>query len=171
MLSYLGVTGAELGFLMNFGASSLQTDRLPNFLHDRKPLPWQSTTPSDILFPELTNHILQCLHTVQFTLGPGFLHQLYRRATRLELTHQAVNFVYLKQLPLRFETLHMTSVPARLFLIEKKLLLATIAVQSITSRHTEKLRWAMQTTNTPLCLIANFYANPVEVRFLRGSQG
>lgn len=54
VLSYAAVTNAELGFIMNFGVSSLQTERLPNFLDGRKPLEWQATIPKRNLQRYLT---------------------------------------------------------------------------------------------------------------------
>ncbi|MEZ4712751.1 MAG: GxxExxY protein [Caldilineaceae bacterium] len=82
VLSYMAVTNAELGFIMNFGASSLQTERLPNFLRDRPSVQWQPKTPENILYPELTNRVLESCHIVHHELGPGFLSQIYRRAVR-----------------------------------------------------------------------------------------
>lgn len=166
-LSYLAVTGAELGVLMNFGASSLQIERLPNYLHDRQAPAWQPKLSPDILFPELTNQVMKTLHLVRHELGTGFLHRVYRRATRIELGLQMINFVSLNDLPLRFETLTLARVPTYLFLIENKILLSTIAVPTITHRYTERLRWAMHETNTPLGLIANFYTSRLELRFIR----
>jgi GxxExxY protein len=169
VISYLGVTGAELGFLMNFGANALQTERLPNFLSERRPLPWQPLTRTDILFPELTNQILASLHTVHHTLGIGFLHQIYRRATRIELAQQGITVLYLKTLPLRFETEALGAIDTRFFLIENKLLLSTIAVKTITTKQTELLRWAMQVTQAPLGLIANFHSPALETQFIRAN--
>jgi len=170
VLAYMAVASAELGFIMNFGAAALQTERLPNFMQARKPLAWQAPMPDDILWPELTNRVIESLHIVQHELGPGFLSQVYRRAARIELTHQALHFVYLKELTLRFENHQIATVPTRLLLIEDKLLLATVAVTNITHQHTEKMRWAMQETNTPLGLIANFYPSRLDLRFLRTSR-
>lgn len=167
VLSYVGVTKAELGLILNFGGTSFQSERLPNYLQNRKPLEPNFALPEGLLYPELTGHILSILHTVHHELGPGFLHQVYRRATRKELELQRINFIYLKELPLRFEGVPLTSSPTRLYLIEQKLLLATIAVPTITAQHSERMRWAMQETQTELGLIANFYPSRLDLRFLR----
>lgn len=167
MLSYLAVTEAELGFVMNFGTSHLATERLPNFLNQRKSPPWFQDVPENILYPALTNRVLECVHAVHRTLGPGFLSQVYRRATRIELERNFIAFDYLKELPLIFESHPITTLPTRLFLVEDCILLATIAATAVTPKHTEKLRWAMQTTKTRLGLIANFYPSRPDIRFLR----
>lgn len=170
MISYLAVTGAELGFIMNFGTVSMQTERLPNFLNLRKPFAWKPTISTSNLFPEITNQVLHTLHIVHHELGPGFLHQVYRRASRAELSNQGVNFIYLKELPIRFENLNLGTIPTRLFWIENKILLATIAVIAISDQHCEKMRWAMKEMGVPLGLIANFYPSRLDYKFIRNGQ-
>ena len=66
--------------------------RLPNFVKDKSvSYSWQpQPTRSDLLYPNLVNEILSTLHHVYFELGPGFLHQVYRRATMVELQHFAI---------------------------------------------------------------------------------
>ena len=167
VLSYMAVTKAELGLIMNFGAASLQVERLPNFLANRQPQQNFVTPLPDGLYPELTRRLLDSLFTVQRSLGPGFLHQIYRRATRIELSHNQMNYAYLKELPLRFQGQTITQKETRLFWIEECILLATVALAQVTHVHTEKLRWALRETGCPLGLIANFYPSQLEVRFIR----
>lgn len=166
LLSYLAVTGAELGFLMNFGAASMQYERLPNFLSNRQRKP-ASSPPQGLLYPELTTPLLQALHRVYFTLGPGFLHQIYRRATRIELREAGLNFAYVKELPLAYAGQVIATKATRLFWVEEKLLVATVAFRQILPAHEDKLRWAMRTLDCPLGLIANFYPTQLGVHFLR----
>jgi len=167
VLSYLAVTNAQLGLIMNFGAASLQVERFPNFLANRQPQQNLVTPPIDGLYPELTRRLLDSLFTVQRSVGPGFLHQIYRRATRIELSHNQINHIYLKELPLRFQGQTITQKETRLFWIEERILLATVAMAQVTHLHTEKLRWAMRETGCQLGLIANFYPSQLEVRFIR----
>ena len=77
MLSYLAVTQAELGLIMNFGARSMQYDRLPNFLSSRQRTPVQRAPDERLIHFALTKQVLDALYTVHFVLGPGFLHQVY----------------------------------------------------------------------------------------------
>lgn len=167
VLSYVAVTNAELGLIMNFGAPSLQVERLPNFLANRQPQPNAITPPADCLYPELTRQVLDALFTVQRTLGPGFLQQIYRRATRIELSHQQINHLYLKELPLRYQGQTISHKESRLFWIEERLLLDMVALTQVTQAQTEKLRWAMRETRCQLGLIANFYPSQLEIRFAR----
>ena len=171
VLSYLAVTGAELVFIMNFGAASMYYERLPNFLATRQVIPRiqspLNAPPKHLLYAELTTPILEALHTVHITLGPGFLHQVYRRATRIELSQIGLNFEYLKELPLRFNGQAIGKQETRLFWVEQKLLLATVALIEVTPAHISKLRWAMGELDCQLGLLANFYGTQVKVQFVR----
>lgn len=166
LISYLAVTNAELGFIMNFGAASMQYDRLPNYLHNRKRNP-APPTPSGFADTDLTTPVLQALHTVHFTLGPGFLHHVYRRATRIELAHVGLQFTFVKELPVRYCGQFITVTPTRLLWIEQRLLLTTVAYKQILPTQISKLRWAMRELGCPLGLIANFYPTRLGIHFLR----
>ncbi len=167
MLSYLAVTQAELGMIMNFGSTGMQFERLPNFLHDRPRQFTPPILPTELLFPGLASQVLDALFQVHCALGPGFLHQVYRRASRIEFAQHYINFTYLKELPLRYEGQIIATKSTRLFNIDDKLLVATIAVHQIESTHSEKMHWAMNEIGCQLGLIANFYLGSLEVRFFR----
>lgn len=85
LLSSLAVASAELSFIMNFGARSMQYERLPNFLSSRERSPLQRPLDPKLLHPALTKQVLDALYTVYVTLGTGFWHKVYRRATCIEL--------------------------------------------------------------------------------------
>lgn len=167
VLSYLRVTDAELGMIMNFGGASMQFERLPNFMGNRQPASYPLNIGEGFLFPKLTNQIIDALQMVHVTLGPGFLHQVYRRAARREMMLRLINFDYIKELPLRFEQCEIRQRPTRLFHIEQKLLVATVALRSVGEEHLATLRWAMKQLDCQLGLIANFYPTELEVRFAR----
>ncbi len=168
-LSYLAAAQAELGLILNFGVPSMQIERLPNFVANRKPFIWDPTPARDLLYPETTNAILSALHEVHHELGPGFLPQVYRRAVRIECSLRQINVEFLKQLPVRFEKQQIGVTPVRLFLVEERLLVAVVAISEITAPHTEKMRWAMQETGCQLGLIANYHPGRLRVSFLRTS--
>ena len=167
LLSYLAVTSAELGFIMNFGAKSMQYERLPNFLSGRQRSRVQRPLDPKLLYPELTKQVLDALYTVHFAIGPGFWHKVYRRATRIELAQVGVPFVFLNELPLTYAGQVIGMRPTRLLLVDQKVLLATVALEQITATHTEKLRWAQHETDCRLAILANFAPTQLDVRFLR----
>ena len=101
--------------------------------------------------------------------GAGFLHQVYRRAARIEFSHHSLSYQYLKELPLRFEGKIISMKPTRLIWVEQKLLVAVVALSQLAATHTEKMSWALRETGCHLGLIANFYPSRLDVRFLRVS--
>jgi GxxExxY protein len=171
VLSYLRVTDAELGMILNFGAANMQFERLPNFMGRRVPAakPDRQAPPGDQLYPELTQHIVDALYRVHFALGPGYLHQVYRRATRIELSYSNLKLTYIRQLPLRFQGTIIGTTATRLFLIDQKLTLATVALRTLHERDIERLRWATQEIGCQLGLIANFYPTRLQLVFVRCS--
>jgi len=166
-LSYLAVTQAQLGLIMNFGAKKLHVERLPNFVQQRQVAPQAATRRFDLLYSDLTEGILAALHEAHRVLGPGFLHQVYRRAARIELSDHRLNYRYIKELPLRFEGHTIAAKPTRLFYIEQKVLLATVALKKVTEAQREKLRWAMLQMDCRLGIIANFYPGALDTQFVR----
>ncbi len=146
-LSYLKLTESELGLIMNFGASSMQYERLPNFMTDANVKVDKVAIPENLLYLRESRAILDALQNVHSAIGPGFLHQVYRRAVRIELTAQGLSAEYLKELPLRFRNIDIGMKAVRLFLVEEKVLLVTIAVKQIAAEHTERMRWQCESPN------------------------
>lgn len=170
VLSCLSVTGIDLGLLMNFGAASMQYRRLPNFTGNRVTGDVASPHPPDgILFPALTNQIIQALFEVKRELGSGFLHQVYRRATRVELGYSGLNYRYITNLPLRYGCHELGEREVRLIAVESKVLVATVALKTLLPKHTEKLKWAMQVMGYRLGVVANFYPAILDLKFFRNS--
>lgn len=167
VLSYLAVTGAALGLVMNFGASSMQIARLPNFLAERRAPSHTPTIPQGLLKTETGRRLVNVLSKVHHTLGPGFLHQVYRRATWIELGNAGLRFDYIKELPISIHSLPIGPQSTRIFFIEGQILLATVALSEVTPAHRQRLRWAMRALNCERGLIANFYPPTLEHHFLR----
>jgi GxxExxY protein len=158
-ISYLKVSDADLAIVVNYGGPSLEDERLPNFLRDKHPeFVWQSRPASgDLLYPDLTDAIERACHCVHFTLGPGFLHQVYRRATMIELGQCGLNYEYIKHLPVEYEGHHLGQEDARLVAVDGKVLLATFALRQTDSNMAERLKAYMRRLGMKLGLLANFY--------------
>jgi len=148
-ISYLAVTNAELCLIMNFGAPSMQFERLPNFLGHRKSPRSDWTRPSQNLYPAITELIVEGLSEVHQTLGPGFLHQVYRRASLHELPQRGLAIEYIDKLPIRYEGYLLDMSPTHLIRVENKILLATVALTQVNSRHTA--------FRTDFCLALSFF--------------
>jgi GxxExxY protein len=169
-ISYLKVTGADLAFVVNFGEEKVAIQRLPNFVRD-KPVAfnWEKQPPGDdSLYPDLVNEVLLALHMVHFTLGPGFLHQVYRRSTMVELNEQAIGYEYIKEIPIFYQNVHLVNQAVRLLSVEGRALLATIAVEEVTEAMKRQLQTRMKQLDHKLGLIANFHGTALETVFVRG---
>jgi GxxExxY protein len=73
-ISYLKVTDADLAIVANYGGPSLEDERLPNFLRDKKAdFVWEPRSAvQGLLYPDLVNDIQRACHRVHF-LGTGIL--------------------------------------------------------------------------------------------------
>jgi len=158
-ISYLKVSNADLAIVANYGGSSLEDERLPNFMRDKQPeFVWQpQPTTEGLLYPDLTNAIHRACHRVHFVLGTGFLHQVYRRAAMIELRRSSLNYEYLKKLPVEYEGHSLGEQDARLILVEDKVLLATFALREGNKTMAEQLKAYMRRLNVKLGLLANFH--------------
>jgi GxxExxY protein len=168
-ISYLKVTDADLALVVNFGQAPLGIQSLPNLLRQQQPeFQWQShSLPADEgwLYPDLVNRLLQVLHRVHFELGPGFLHQVYRRATMVELRQQEISYTYLKTMPVYYHNHYLGDQPVRLIRVEDTILLATIAVKEIDETLRYQFRARMKEQNTRLGMVANFHYEKLNVIF------
>jgi GxxExxY protein len=168
-ISYLKVTDADLAIVANFGQGSFVDRRLPNFLRNKivsfdwKPQP----IPSSMLFPELTNELLTVLHRIHFELGPGFLHQVYRRATMVELSEQGIGYEYIKEMPVYYRGHHLGNQETRLICVDGVLLLATVAVREVDDAMKAQLKAKLRHLELNLGILANFNREKLEVVMIR----
>ena len=164
-ISYLKVTDADLAIVVSFGAGSLLDKRLPNFLRDKVvSFEWQERPVAEcMLYPALTNHLFEVLHRVHFELGPGFLHQVYRRATMVELEHQGFSYDYIKQVPVYYQDHYLGPQPARLISVDGKVLLATVAVKQADKAMQEQLKARLRHLGFRLGLLANFHGTELQM--------
>ena len=170
-ISYLKVTDADLAVVVNYGGPSLEDERLPSFLRNKQPEFVRQPQPvaHELLYPDLVNAIQRACHRVHFTLGPGFLHQVYRRATVIELRRSGLNYDYIKQLPIEYEGQLLGYQGVRLILVEDKVLLATFALRGSNDVMAEQFKAHLRRLGLKLGLLANFYdtrptVTPVRVR-------
>lgn len=166
-LSYLRVTGAELGMILNFGESSMTFARLPNFMQDWQRKTYTPKPAPDLLHANLTAEIIGAAHTVHASLGPGFLHRVYHQAMVAELVHRRVGINLIKQLPLRFQGVTLAIKPTRFILVEQRVLLGSVALNALPDRAIARLRWALRTTDLQLGVVANFAPTQPQFHFIR----
>ncbi|MFZ5915857.1 MAG: GxxExxY protein [Chloroflexota bacterium] len=168
-ISYLKVTDADLAFVVNLGGSQAEIERLPNFVRDRRvEFEWQpQPVGNGLLCPDLVNQIQRACHRVHFTLGPGFLHQIYRRATMIELRRSGIGFEYVKRLPVEYEGHLLGHQDVRLIRVEDKLLLATFALRQPDETLIQLLKARLRRLNLEIGLLANFYHTKLTITPVR----
>jgi len=106
LISYLRVTGADVGLLANFGTSRVDVERYAYFYAQRRPdFAWRLQPQDDatLLYPELVGRVYECLHRVHYELGPGFFHQVCRRANHVELNEQHISFEFVREISVFYE--------------------------------------------------------------------
>lgn len=131
IISYLKGYRKPLGILANFGEKSLKHLTFPNKLHLKTPL--QDRFDFDkiqIQGKERIRDLLIMANRILITLGPGYFHQIYRRAFYYELEVAGVRFDTLRELPARFENEVFGSKEVNFFVIGD-LLLSVVAVQKL----------------------------------------
>ena len=168
LISYLKVTNADVGYVVNFGQVSLADERIPNYVRDKTPeFNWQGHQPFfDTPDTTLTNEIVKILHQVHFELDPGFLHQVYRRSVMVALREQEIGFNYIKEIPIYYQNTFLGNQETRLICIEQKILIATIAVKTIDPTIKQRLRARMNHLQVDFGLIANFNSKKLEINLL-----
>ncbi|MCB8977661.1 MAG: GxxExxY protein [Ardenticatenaceae bacterium] len=168
-ISYLKVTDADLAVVVNFGARSLEDMRLPNRVRGETAVPHLPTSlpPVAVPFPELATEIVNCLHRVHLALGPGFLHQVYRRATMVELREQSIGFNYIKESPIYYQGIELGKHETRLILVEDSILVAAFAVKDNDESLKARLRSQLRRHNKELGILANFYGSKLDISLVK----
>ena len=166
VLNYLGVTGLKLGILVNFGKNAIEIKRIPNFVN-RQPAVSPQATPSDpaqeLQYPALTGAIRAILYEVHGELGPGFMHMHYRRATQIELRQHDIPYEVKKEITIRFRGQPIETRETRLLIVDEKVLIAPIAVLTITPALRARFHQHLQLLGLKLGLIANFHAPSLDL--------
>lgn len=168
-ISYLKVTDADLAILVNYGGKSLEDERLPNFLREKAVnFVWQQpSVDPEWLYPQLVNAIQCACHRVHFTLGPGFLHQVYRRAMLIELRHSSVGYEYIKQLPVEYEGHLLGYQDTRLIVVERKVAVDAFALRKPDEARIAQFKAHLRRLKLTFGMLINFYGVKPEITMVR----
>lgn len=169
LLSYLRVTGADVGLLANFGPK-VQIERYAHFYAQRRPdFQWQVHPPQDddLLYPELVGRLYECLHRIHYELGPGFRHIVYRRAAQVELKEQGITGWYVHEIPVYYEGQYISTRRCFLIVVDDKILLAAFAAREMTDAFETRMRRYLKVFDKELGLLANFHGERLDIRPVR----
>jgi GxxExxY protein len=167
-ISYLKLTQADLAIIANFGTKSLQYERLPNFIRNKSvDFQWQPKTRTENTpYPEWLDLIFEALHRVHFTLGPGFIHRVYRQAVMIELQHQNIPFQFFQKLPLYFDQNYIGELNAQIIQVNQKILLGVFALKTIDEMMGVIMKKRMNMLGMKVGVLANYYGEKLEVEVL-----
>ena len=170
-ISYLKVTDADLAIVANFGVASLEDVRLPNWVREKTAVAYSPNPPPpiEVPFPKLTTEIINCLFRVHLALGPGFLHQVYRRATMVELREQSIGYEYIKEFPVIYQGVVLGKHETRLILVEDNILVTVFAAKENKEAFKNRLRMQLRQQGKELGILANFYGKKLDISLVRRS--
>ncbi len=170
IISYLRVSGADVGLLVNFGGSRVEIKRYTYVYAQRRPdFTWRPQPPDDpaLLYPGLVGRLYECLHRVHYELGPGFFHHVYRRATQVELNEQNISFEFVREIPVFYEGEYLSTHKCRLLIVEDKVIVAAFAVREMSGAFDVRMRRYLSHFDKKLGLLANFHDERLDIRPVR----
>jgi len=170
IISYLRVTGADVGLLVNFGSPRVEIERYTYVYAQRRPdFTWQLQPPDDptLLYADLVGHLYESLHRVHYELGPGFFHHVYRRATQVELNEQHISFEFIREISVFYEGEYLSTQKCRLLIVEDKIIVAAFAVREMSPAFDVTMRRYLSHFNKKLGLLANFHGERLDIRPVR----
>ena len=167
-MSYMKVSGKQVGLLFNFGGVKPEFKRL--FFTPKASTPLGISPPHqwpDLLFPEISYQVIGGLFEVHNELGPGFIHRIYANASYREMQMRGFEVKPLKEMALFYRGKPLAKVKFGHMLIEGKIMLFPVAIRDITRIEQENLRRWMRFQGVPLGILANFHADKLDLRFMK----
>lgn len=166
LISYLKGFDKPIGILANFGGPSMEHQTLPNTIHSSTVL----TSRFDYDKIKLKNKdrikdLLFMANRILTVLGPGYLHQVYRRAFFHELKNANIEFKSLNEITATYKNTVLGSKPVHFFIIGN-LLLSTVAVKQIDRIMLLKFRNFAKHLKCKQGLIFNFNSTTLDFRYI-----
>ena len=167
LISYLVGFEKPLGILANFGGTSVEHETFPRY---------ETTTPLINNFDfdkvrlkdkEKIKDLLLMANRIQTTLGPGYLHQIYRRAFYHELKQAGVNFGTAKEVVAEYRNEKLAEKKVN-FLILGDLLLSAVAVNELDKLTVSRFRSYVRYFQLKRGLVFNFNALHLDFRYVGG---
>ena len=132
-----------------------------------EPAPHPPQTTDGLLHTELTGALRAILYEVHRELGPGFMHMHYRRAVQIELRRCDLACDTKKEVQIAYRGQPIETRETRLLVVADAVMLAPVAVRSITPKHKQRFRQYLELFNLELGLIANFHSTSLEIETIR----
>jgi GxxExxY protein len=117
----------------------------------------------NLVYPELTERILESLHRVHFTLGPGFIHRVYRESVMIDLQLQSINYNLINEIPYYFDDDYIDTLETQMIKVENKILLGVFALEFVDDTMIEVMTTRMAHLKTTVGFLAKFYGERLQV--------
>jgi GxxExxY protein len=168
-VTYLKVTEADLGLVVNFGGPSLEFERVPNFISQKRPRVVAPPVPGDsgLLYPELTGEIRRCLYEVHGELGPGFWHRVYRDATKVEFQMSGIPCEHKLWMDIDHDGWHAGRQRCNVLVLDGKVMVTPVAVRAVTEAMLGQFRAHLRRFDLKIGLLANFHGESLEIETIR----
>ena len=162
LLTYLKLSGHQLGLLMNFNVLMLKDGiaRRVNGFGFEKMTPASSVSDTPAPGMDLSGRIIRCAMEVHRTLGPGLLRSSYSECLVWELSDDGIPFVRDIQKPMCFEDVTLSQ-PVKLELVvggvaEKALPVGVVSVNEVTPLLEAQFRSRLRSSGYTEGLLVNF---------------
>lgn len=165
LISYLKGMDRPLGILANFGGFKAECETFPNITHLRTPL--RDNFDFDkvrMKGKESVKELLLMANRILVTLGPGYFHQVYRRAFYHELKMAGTDFELKKEIPALHRNRKIGSKEVIFFIIGD-LLLSAVAVKELDSLALHKFCNYARYLKKRRGLIFNFNAEHLDFKY------
>lgn len=169
MITYLKVTEADLGIVVNFGGPSLEFKRVPNFISRKRPEITVPPVPDDpkLLYPELTGEIRRCLYEVHGELGPGFWHRVYRDASKVEFELSGLPCEHKLWMDIDHDGWHAGRQRCNVLVVDGRVMVTPIAVRAVTEAMRGQFKAHLRRLDLKIGLLANFHGERLKIETIR----
>lgn len=168
-ISYLKITGLQLAMLINFGGTEIYIKAFPNNVSRKKVLTANFDIDKINLPAEdksLIQPFLMISKEILEILGPGYFHQVYRRAFWDELKYNNINFEWIKELELNYKGKVYDKKELKFYKIND-LLISIVAVNSLNELALSRFSQYIKHYKCNKGLIVNFNNTSVDFRYLK----
>jgi GxxExxY protein len=171
IISYLKGFHKPAGILANFGQRSLQHRTFANKLDQKTAL--RDDFDVDKIHPEGKDDIRELLimaNRILVVLGPGYFHQVYRRALYYELKQARVDFDVVKEVPAVYQGQRLDVKEVHFFIIGD-LLVSVVAVRAVTEMILSRFHYYVRHFRMKCGLLLNFNALHLDFKYVMSSGG
>jgi GxxExxY protein len=165
VITYLRITGLELGILISFGGDRVVYERIPNRIEARPGLASNPEMPASLhmLDRRLAEELWLIFCEVRRELGPGLMHMHYRRACQVEMRLRHAPYEKINEIPIHYRGQPIDRRKLPMLVVENRLLVAPLAVLQATPKVESRYRACLEILGLRQGLIVNFRPETPEV--------